>query len=120
MSSHLDAVSAEVIKSNSVDEVPGLFTRRYDIDYITFHLMKSEGLAFSNPFVRTTYPDAWVRQYLLNTYIANDPVIEHVIEEGESFCWSELRIKPHHKIVPATPKGKVCLKTLSALAKDLT
>ena len=97
MNHDVEALNAAILKSNSVEETLGEISRAYDVDYITFHLMKNEGLAFSNPFVRTTYPDAWVRQYLLNNYIACDPVIERVIEEGESFCWSELRIKSQHK-----------------------
>lgn len=86
-----------------MDQAIKLIETAYEVDFITFHLMKNEGLSFSNPFVRTTYPDAWVRQYLLNNYISDDPVIQQVIEEGESFCWSELRVKPsHHKVLKAS------------------
>lgn len=99
MNSQVEISTNAIMKSNSVEEALALITSTYEIDFITFHLLKNEVLAFSNPFVRTTYPDAWVRQYLLNNYISRDPVIEHVVDEGESFCWSELRIKPVHKPV---------------------
>lgn len=92
-----ESSSEAILRCNSVNEALDIIKARYEVDFITFHLMRNEGLAFSNPFVRTTYPDAWVRQYLLNNYIVNDPVIEQVIEEGESFCWSELRLKPNHQ-----------------------
>ncbi|WP_183963560.1 helix-turn-helix transcriptional regulator [Sagittula marina] len=97
LTKNLEGLKDAILRSNSVESTICLVQQAYDIDFTTFHLLKNDGQEFSNPFVRTTYPDAWVRQYLLNNYISLDPVIEQVIEESESFCWSELRIKPHHK-----------------------
>ncbi|MGL6209565.1 MAG: helix-turn-helix transcriptional regulator [Paracoccaceae bacterium] len=87
----------KIIKANSMDQRVRLLVPELGVDHVTFHLLKSFGFAFANPFVRTTYPDDWVSHYLRNSYIAIDPVVQHAMAEGESFGWTELKLKPEHR-----------------------
>lgn len=63
----------------------------YDHDFTTYHLLVNPAERLDNPFVRTTYPDAWITHYLLNNFVLIDPVVERASSECESFGWHELR-----------------------------
>lgn len=85
-----------IVAANSTAEALTVIESAYDHDFTTFHLLTNTTENVDNPFVRTTYPDAWVTQYLLNNYTAIDPVIDKAIADGESFCWTELKLMPQH------------------------
>lgn len=87
----------KIIKANSMDQIVRMIVPELGVDHVTFHLLKSFGFSVANPFVRTTYPDDWVSHYLLNSYIAIDPVVQHAMAEGESFGWNELKLKLEHR-----------------------
>lgn len=96
----LDATFNEILDGivacNATTDALKLIEAGYRHDFTTFHLLSNPTAGIDNPFVRTTYPDAWVTQYLLNNFAVIDPVIEKAMADGESFCWSELQLQPRH------------------------
>ena len=58
--------------------------------HVTYHLTRTVAGAVDSPFVRTTYPDAWVSAYLLRGYVAVDPIIRAGLSMALPFDWSEL------------------------------
>lgn len=63
-----------------------------EVDHITFHLLNNPSAGIDNPFVRTTYPEAWVSHYLLNSLITTDPVLKRARSTDGPFFWSELQL----------------------------
>ena len=61
-----------------------------EVDHVTYHMVRTGGGAVNNPFVRTTYPSAWVCHYLLNNLVLVDPVLRRAMESEEPFHWDEL------------------------------
>ncbi|MDO5614533.1 MAG: autoinducer binding domain-containing protein [Paracoccus sp. (in: a-proteobacteria)] len=64
------------------------------VDHLTFHILNNPSAGIDNPFVRTTYPEAWVSHYLLNSYSAVDPVLQRAHSSDEPFFWSDLTLTP--------------------------
>lgn len=62
----------------------------YQVDYVTLHVFRSGEDAENKPYVRTNYPDAWVRHYLLNDYVRIDPVLQMAEQVAGPFCWSTI------------------------------
>jgi DNA-binding CsgD family transcriptional regulator len=84
----------EISKANSTEDAIRIIQGRYKSDFTTFLLLANSAGNLDNPFVRTTYPSAWVAHYLLNNYVVVDPVVERALTEGESFGWHELQPSP--------------------------
>lgn len=91
MAHHFDETLERIVESNSTRDALLIVEEAYDHDFTTFHVLMNTAENIDNPFVRTTYPDAWVTYYLLNNFAVIDPVIEHALAESESFGWHELR-----------------------------
>lgn len=64
----------------------------YDIDFITYHLAQTIVDSVDSPFVRTTYPAAWVSRYLLNGYVKVDPIVKEGFLRQLPFHWHEIEI----------------------------
>ena len=85
----------------SVQEAIVALADALEVDYITYHLVRTGGGAVNNPFVRTTYPSAWVCHYLLNNLVVVDPVLKRAMETEEPFNWDELVVTPEQSEVLA-------------------
>ncbi|MBF2716831.1 LuxR family transcriptional regulator [Agrobacterium vitis] len=46
------------------------------------------------PFVKTTYPDAWIGRYIIQGYAAIDPVVQEGTKRMLPFRWAEIEVKP--------------------------
>ncbi|MCL3883029.1 autoinducer binding domain-containing protein [Marivita sp. GX14005] len=90
MSFVFDKILDAIVASNSTRDAIRIVQDAYDHDFTTFHLLVNPAEKLDNPFVRTTYPDAWVTHYLLNNYAGIDPILERALSEGDSFGWHEL------------------------------
>jgi DNA-binding CsgD family transcriptional regulator len=62
----------------------------YGLHHIVFHLGQTSVASMDSPFVRTTYPDAWVSRYLLKGYVNIDPVVREGFTRQLPFDWREL------------------------------
>ncbi|GFE51893.1 LuxR family transcriptional regulator [Roseobacter cerasinus] len=101
MSDTLNKTLDRIVEANATADAIRIVQDNYAHDFTTFHLLANPAEKLDNPFVRTTYPDAWVTHYLLNNYAVVDPVVERALSEGESFGWHEL---------PPSPKAQGMLK----------
>lgn len=64
----------------------------YGLANVTYHLARTVVGDVDAPFVRTTYPDPWVAQYLLKGYVAHDPIVRAGFARSLPFDWSEVEI----------------------------
>jgi DNA-binding CsgD family transcriptional regulator len=79
-----------ILAANTVTDALWTFQTTYGLDFVTYHLATTVVGDIDDPFVRTTYPDAWVARYLLNGYVNVDPVVQEGFQRQLPFDWSEL------------------------------
>lgn len=92
-------VLQKILMASSVDACLEILESHYGFDYSTFHFLSNVKAGCDNPFVRTTYPEKWVSQYLLNNYAAIDPIVMHSVNSREPFDWSEIKPEPKSMVV---------------------
>lgn len=90
-------LSRDVLRSSSVQGAIELVARHYGIDFITLHLTQNAKAGVDNPFVRTTYPPAWVAHYLLNNLVAVDPIVQHAMKSDAGFSWADVPVTPNQQ-----------------------
>lgn len=66
----------------------------FGLTHVTYHLAQTVTGEVDAPFVRTTYPDAWVAQYLLKGYVRVDPILREGVARSLPFDWSEIEVRP--------------------------
>ena len=64
-----------------------------EVKHATFHMVDLAINRDIAPFVKTTYPLEWIRFYLLNNLVVNDPVVRHSRTIDQPFHWSEIVLK---------------------------
>lgn len=79
-----------IVAAPTVTDALRAFQTVYGLDFVTYHLAATIVGDIDNPFVRTTYPDAWVARYLLNGYVVVDPVVQEGFQRQLPFDWREL------------------------------
>jgi DNA-binding CsgD family transcriptional regulator len=79
-----------IVAASTVTDALQAFQTAYGLDFATYHLAATVVGKIDNPFVRTTYPDAWVARYLLNGYVDVDPVVQEGFQRQLPFDWREL------------------------------
>lgn len=62
----------------------------YGFDNVTYHLAKTISGNVDAPFVKSTYPDAWISRYLLRGYVRVDPVVREGFLRKLPFDWREV------------------------------
>ncbi|MBU2485278.1 MAG: LuxR family transcriptional regulator [Alphaproteobacteria bacterium] len=87
-------VKERFARAGTVNETLHLIQSVYRVDFVTYHLASTVIGDFDAPFVRTTYPDAWVSTYLLNGYVHIDPVAREGFLRQLPFDWRELEFAP--------------------------
>ncbi|MBB3590169.1 DNA-binding CsgD family transcriptional regulator [Rhizobium sp. BK529] len=93
-SQKFEAVFEQIKAAENVDASIRIFQAGYAVDYVTYHLAQTIAAKIDSPFVRTTYPDAWVSRYLLNSYVKVDPIVKQGFERQLPFDWSEVEPTP--------------------------
>ncbi|WP_107676447.1 LuxR family transcriptional regulator [Agrobacterium sp. LAD9] len=78
--------------AQNVQTALAIFQRNYDIDFVTYHLAQTVSDLVDTPFVRTTYPDAWIARYLLRGYGKIDPILREGLLRQLPFDWCEIEI----------------------------
>jgi DNA-binding CsgD family transcriptional regulator len=64
-----------------------------NIDHLVYHSSKLGASPSADPYVRLTYPAAWIKRYLQMGYIDIDPVVREGFLRTLPFDWSELKIE---------------------------
>ncbi|TIS53912.1 MAG: LuxR family transcriptional regulator [Mesorhizobium sp.] len=83
----LDLVRNAGDTANAVEAV----RKAFDV-HVTYHLAQTAAGNVDAPFVRTTYPAAWVARYLLAGYVKVDPIAREGFGRILPFDWSEVEI----------------------------
>lgn len=105
---YLNAVSTFIERLSGTEQQEGLdcsarITRLRDIfseaalslgfKHFTYHLARS-GIAGSSsgrlPYMISNYPDSWVKHYVRERYLDDDPVVGEFLRRRHPFLWSEI------------------------------
>lgn len=62
------------------------------VDHLVYHSSKLGVSPSVEPFIRLTYPAAWIKRYLTQGYVDVDPVLREGFLRTLPFDWSEVRI----------------------------
>jgi LuxR family transcriptional regulator, quorum-sensing system regulator CinR len=101
------------------------------VDHIVYYLPKPNAA----PYVRLTYPAAWIKRYLEMNYGGIDPIALEGTQRTLPFSWSELKINgpqqaafvadalshgigPHGLSIPLTDYGHRALFSISSSQSD--
>ncbi|MDJ1638662.1 helix-turn-helix transcriptional regulator [Rhizobium rhizogenes] len=76
----------------TVTEALKIFQKHYHVAFVTYHLAQTIAGKIDAPFVRTTYPDAWVSKYLLNGFVSVDPIVREGFARQLPFDWREVEV----------------------------
>lgn len=66
----------------------------YAVDNATYHLGQLPAIAVDGPYVKSTYPAAWLTRYLLQGYTRVDPVVIQGFARVLPFDWRDLEMSP--------------------------
>src|SRR5207253_10144357 len=64
-----------------------------EVDHLVYHSSKLGASPSVDPYIRLTYPAAWIKRYLYMNYVDVDPVLREGFLRTLPFDWSELRIQ---------------------------
>lgn len=64
-----------------------------DVDHLVYHSSKLGASPSVDPYIRLTYPAAWIKRYLQMGYVDIDPVLREGFLRTLPFDWSELKIQ---------------------------
>src|ERR1700704_6470343 len=64
-----------------------------EIDHLVYHSSKMGASPSVEPYIRLTYPAAWIKRYLQMGYVDVDPVVREGFLRTLPFDWSELKIQ---------------------------
>jgi LuxR family transcriptional regulator, quorum-sensing system regulator CinR len=63
------------------------------VDHLVYHSSKLGSSPSVDPYIRLTYPAAWIKRYLQMGYVDVDPVLREGFLRTLPFDWSELKIQ---------------------------
>src|SRR5256885_7914512 len=63
-----------------------------EVDHLVYHSSKMGASPSVEPYIRLTYPAAWIKRYLQMGYVDVDPVVREGFLRTLPFAWSELKI----------------------------
>jgi DNA-binding CsgD family transcriptional regulator len=61
--------------------------------YFNYHVVRSSSFSSAAgrlPYMISTYPEAWIRHYLAEGYLDDDPVVTELLQNRLPFMWSEI------------------------------
>ena len=64
----------------------------YRLDNAAYQLGQPSGAGAEGPYLRSTWPTAWLTRYLLKGYTLADPVVTEGLARTEPFDWRDLPI----------------------------
>ncbi|NTE68132.1 LuxR family transcriptional regulator [Agrobacterium tumefaciens] len=100
-------LSLKIQNAPSVDDALRILEAAYGIEFSTYHLALTVADVVDTPYVRTTYPDAWVARYLLRGYVKVDPIVREGLIRQMPFDWREVEVPQaaHHFLLEAQEHG---------------
>ena len=79
-------------ESEDIDVAVARLRDLLKVDHVVYHSSKLGASPSVDPFIRLTYPAAWIKQYLQNNYVDLDPVLREGFTRLLPFQWSELTV----------------------------
>ena len=86
----LSSAYSAIEAANDVASSLLIIQNEYEIDFVTYHLAQTMADIVDDPFVRTTYSDAWVSRYLLQSYVKIDPIVQQGFLRQLPFDWRDV------------------------------
>jgi DNA-binding CsgD family transcriptional regulator len=68
------------------------------IDHVVYHSSKLGVSPTADPYIRLTYPDSWIKRYLVMGYGDIDPVLREGFQRTLPFKWSDLTIQSPEEV----------------------
>jgi LuxR family transcriptional regulator, quorum-sensing system regulator CinR len=68
------------------------------VDHLVYHSSKLGTSPSVDPYIRLTYPAAWIKRYLQMNYVDLDPVLREGFQRTLPFDWSELTIQTEAEV----------------------
>lgn len=87
----LDALKEYLVGEHEFDKALKKVCEVLDVDHAVYHQASQMSVGMAIPFVRATYSADWIRRYMLQNYIATDPVLNLGLSGRKPFFWSDLR-----------------------------
>lgn len=86
----LAAVIEAVNGADSVEAAVFALRDLYELDNVTYHLAHTIGAQTDAPYVKSTYPAAWISRYVLRGYVMKDPVAVEGFRRMLPFDWRDV------------------------------
>jgi LuxR family transcriptional regulator, quorum-sensing system regulator CinR len=94
----LAAAFSIIEEGDDIDVVVARLRDFLAVDHIVYHSSKLGASPSVDPYIRLTYPAAWIKQYLQNNYVDVDPVLREGFKRMLPFRWSELTISTEQEM----------------------
>lgn len=89
-SSRLREALLEIEAAPTVSAALQILQQTYLTEFVTYHLAQTIADVVDVPYVRTTYPDAWVSRYLQRGYAKVDPILREGLIRQLPFDWRDV------------------------------
>ena len=91
-------ISGKIKSIKSIHECLNYICSKKWFEFATFHLVTLQLGDVEAPYIKTTYPDAWISYYLQHHLMTKDPIVRRALEDKGSFLWSSV-VKSHAETV---------------------
>ncbi|WP_142627701.1 LuxR family transcriptional regulator [Rhizobium sp. P007] len=91
-STYFSKATHNIDAAKNVTDALTIFQDTYQIDFVTYHMALTIADVVDTPYVRTTYPDAWISRYLLRGYAKFDPILREGVVRQMPFDWREVEV----------------------------
>src|SRR5271154_4380903 len=61
---------------------------RLGVKYYTYHIIRTTTAAGRLPYFITNYPEQWIRRYIAESYVDDDPIVGELLRRKLPFPWS--------------------------------
>lgn len=85
-------------QTDDIDQALAQLADLIGVDHLVYHSSKLGARPSSDPYIRLTYPAAWIKRYLQRGYVDVDPVLREGFLRTLPFDWSEVRIETPEEV----------------------
>ena len=85
-------------RASSIEEIVTQLRDVIGIEHIVYHSSHFGASPSLDPYIRLTYPAAWIKRYLQMDYVKIDPVLRNGFQRALPFFWSELEASTSEEV----------------------
>jgi DNA-binding CsgD family transcriptional regulator len=89
----LSAAFSIIEETQDLDQAIANLRDLLKIDHVVYHSSKLGVSPSADPYIRLTYPAAWIKRYLQMGYVDIDPVLREGFRRALPFEWSDLKLQ---------------------------